>query len=381
MTNHQEREFARLRLQGTRFQSAGVPVAALPELIAYQELVTEVAKALFFRGNPARRRVPKGFEERLGLRLTALESGSVVPVLVRADSDELLGLFGDLHIDDEYELARDLVAAIPAAVAQREDVPEGFPDVPDRVLARFGQTLREDESIELAMTGAWSPPYTPRLRRQLLLHRQDSYTASAALVGVLAEVNFESNQFALRTDDGFRVSLPYDNGSFEVIAATVQPTPQQRVQVEGTVVFDQYDRPLRVDTINSVALAADEAVQQAYDEARGALAGRVALAAGWLGGDEGEPVTERAQTAANSLLGVLEDGGNPAPRVYPTPEGGVSLEWTVEGRHVVAEVGPLGVLWLHQTDPAAGDLDEKDLPADGNVAVAARWLQPRLSTA
>jgi len=379
VATEQETTFTRLRLNGARFQPAGVPVAVLPELVAYQGLVTEVAKALFFRAHPTRRRVPKGFEERLGLRLTDVESGSAVPVLVRANVDGGdPGLFPNLPGDDEYDRARDLVADMPRVATEREDLPNEFSEVPAQVLTRFGQTLRDGESIQMRTKGSWSAPYTQQVRRHLLLRRQNSYTVSTALVGVLAEVNFELSVFALRTDDGFRVSLPYDQSSFDVIAKAVELKPEKRVQVEGTVVFDQYDRPQRVDPIDAISLIEDEAVQQAYDAARVSLADRAGLVAGWLGNGEGEPVTGRAHSSAGALLESLEDADVPAPRVYPTPEGGVSLEWTAGDRHVVAEVGPQGVLWLHQTDVAANSYDEEDLPADAAARVAVQWLRSRL---
>lgn len=38
-----------------------------PKLVAYRDLVAEVARHLFLQGNPARQRVPKGFTDSFSL--------------------------------------------------------------------------------------------------------------------------------------------------------------------------------------------------------------------------------------------------------------------------------------------------------------------------
>ena len=51
--------FVALRLSGDRFTAIGLPAAALHEVLAYEDLLREVAKAVFLRKHPGRERVPK----------------------------------------------------------------------------------------------------------------------------------------------------------------------------------------------------------------------------------------------------------------------------------------------------------------------------------
>jgi hypothetical protein len=70
-----ESTFAKLRLTGGRFEGDGMPVEALVELVAYEQLVVGVAKELFRREHSGRQRLPRGFAERLQLRLRTVERG------------------------------------------------------------------------------------------------------------------------------------------------------------------------------------------------------------------------------------------------------------------------------------------------------------------
>ena len=60
--------FLALHFRGARFDDdTGMPVETLGELVAYGELVAEVAHFVFLAQNPERQRVPKGFAGRFRL--------------------------------------------------------------------------------------------------------------------------------------------------------------------------------------------------------------------------------------------------------------------------------------------------------------------------
>lgn len=55
-----------------------MPLKALPDLAAFHSLVVEVARELFLRAALKRVRTPRGFHERLELRLNTVREGSAV---------------------------------------------------------------------------------------------------------------------------------------------------------------------------------------------------------------------------------------------------------------------------------------------------------------
>src|SRR6267142_2511172 len=84
-------------MRGKRFEEHRVPVEALGDLAAYQELITDLARDLFLRGHQGRIRVPKGFEGSFQLSIDSIEEGSVQLALVRshADGPRTIDLFPD----------------------------------------------------------------------------------------------------------------------------------------------------------------------------------------------------------------------------------------------------------------------------------------------
>lgn len=98
-------------LKGARFEEHAVPLTVLPDLTAYRDLVLEVARALFFRENPGRQRVPRGFDESFELVLRTIGEGSAVAPLERrqkAQTGPPLQLLKS-RATDCYEQARDVV--------------------------------------------------------------------------------------------------------------------------------------------------------------------------------------------------------------------------------------------------------------------------------
>src|SRR2546425_11712784 len=75
------KEVVRLAFKGQRFKDHALDLSALDELVQFQKIVTETAKALWLAANPDRERLPKHFEERIRLCLRKIEEGSAVAPL------------------------------------------------------------------------------------------------------------------------------------------------------------------------------------------------------------------------------------------------------------------------------------------------------------
>lgn len=72
--------FVEMSFHGPRFDGPGIPVDALAELVAYRELLIEVAKHLYRRSHPGQP-LPEGFADRCDLRLRYIERGPSQPTL------------------------------------------------------------------------------------------------------------------------------------------------------------------------------------------------------------------------------------------------------------------------------------------------------------
>jgi hypothetical protein len=358
--------FARLRLTGGRFDDGdGMPVETLVELSAYRDLVLDVARELFRAAHPGRQRVPRGFAERLQLRLRIVEGGSAVPVLERAVAAGTL-----LTDDDEFTRARDVIEDAVAAVADGADPPRAFPRDALVLFNRFGQTLRSDEAIELRRGAATSgATYTRDVRKKLVLNQRRTFQEEVEDIGWVSEVDGDhmSCLIRMRTGPTGAIPAPLDEVTFAAVKEVLEPKGEgPPVRVTGVGVFDSSQGLIRFDSIHDLSVLEDADELARLDRRFDELA---ALPAGWLDG-EGVPLDAIVLDRARRILAELLSFDVPGPRVFPTPEGGIQAEWTVAGHEISVTFEPDGTLYAVSVNLASGQTEEPELAPDNAEQIA-----------
>ncbi|HOY11616.1 MAG TPA: hypothetical protein PLY70_00695, partial [Saprospiraceae bacterium] len=66
------------RLVGPRFNDHGLPLELLEEIGALEDVTIELAKWLYLKNNPNRKRIPRGFTNGISIQLDSIESGSTI---------------------------------------------------------------------------------------------------------------------------------------------------------------------------------------------------------------------------------------------------------------------------------------------------------------
>jgi hypothetical protein len=358
--------FARLRLTGGRFEGDGMPVETLVELGAYRDLIVGVAKELFRVHHPARKRVPRGFEDRLHLSLRTVEDGSAVPVLERTVPIGTL-----LALDDEFTQARDIIEDAVAAIEADAPLPGAFPAGALVLFNRFGQTLRPDEAIELRRaTATHGPRYTAGVRRALVLQHKRTYQQEVMDFGWVTEVDASrmSCLIRLRTvGPPTPVPAPLDEVTFAPAKDVLEPNGEgPPVRISGVGVFDTERGLIRLDSIHDVNVLDDPEDLALLDDRLDQLA---SLEAGWLDGD-GVPPDGVVIARARRILADLMSFEVPRPRVFPTAEGGVQAEWTVDSHEISVTFEPDGKLYAVSVNVASGETREPELTADDAEQIA-----------
>jgi len=356
--------FARLRMTGGRFDGEGMPVETLAELAQYRELVIGVARAQFLEENPGRKRVSRGFVDRLDLRLRIVEGGSAVPVLERPAPDGML-----LAPEDEFTRARDTIEEVVRAAAADSPLPDSFPSEALVLFDRFGQTLRGDEAIELRRGNAGSGPrYTSQTRRKLVLSQQQTYQEELQGIGRVFEVdgNNMSCRIRLRLGPASPVTASLDEVTFDPVKEALEPNGKgPPVWVSGVGEFDSDNHLIRFISIHDVTALEPEdldSLDRRLDELS-------SMDAGWLDG-EGESPSKYALDRAGRLLGDLLTFEVPRPRVFPTPEGGVQAEWTIGDHEISVTFEPDGRLHAVSVNAVSGHTEEPELTGDDAVQIA-----------
>lgn len=353
--------FATHRMTGTRFEEHSVPVTVLSELVAYRDLVLLVARSLFFDANPARKRVPNGFEEGFDLVLREVQDGSAVCPLERRGPVQTAGQQQLFVADDVFAKARDLVHETIAAVAANREPPTNFPSAGFRLFNRFGTTLRKGEAIELGTPTRRAVRYDSEVRKRLVLLRESTYENPAEHIGVVIAFEGAKQSFSVQDDDGQTVSASLsglDEESLRVVRTAAVHHDALRVRVSGVGAFDADDRLLHFASVAEVVFQEDEDLMQRLDVRR-RLSVLASLPEGWLGENEGAAIPTATIEWVADVLVRAEERGLSRPYLYPTPEGSVQAEWSFPGTEVSAEFEPterqVFCVGVHTKTGAAGE--------------------------
>jgi hypothetical protein len=340
VTERDKNVFVTHVLSGRRFDDASVPVEVLPDLAAYRQLVVAVARAIFFRRNTSRQRVPKGFEEQFQLVFRkVVEPGSAAIPLERKDSDSDSGAATPLFpfLPDVFDEARDLVSAAIDATATGKRFPAEFPIEVTGLFNAFGATLRPDEHIVLLGPKGSKAVYDRTTRKKLVLMRDKTYEDDIDIVASIAQFDRPRMLFEVLSDErripGRLEGLAEE--SFTVFRNAVAQASEVPVRIVGRGAFDGTDRLVRFVKIDEITYAEDEATRETLD-VRKRLAALGELQDGWFDGDGVALDDGKLSDLADHLMVVVEEGV-PRPYLYPLPEGAVLAEWPFSEAEVSAE--------------------------------------------
>lgn len=321
-------------LSGRRFDDATVPVDVLPDLAAYRLLLVAVARALFFRHNPSRQRVPKGFEEQLQLVFRKVDPGSAaIPLERRGSATQQLSLIEP----DYFEKARDLVSQAIEAASTGGKLPSEFPLEVSQLFNAFGGSLRPNEHIVVVGPGNSKAVYDRETRKRLVLMRDKTYESEVEITAPVVQFDRQRMTFELAKDDR-RIQGRLEGLSEESLAVVrnaVVRANEISVHIVGRGAYDGADRLVKLVKIDDVSYAEDEATREALD-IRKRLAGLGELRDGWLDGD-GISLDQAKLGRLADLLMAVVDEGTPRPYLYPLPEGAVLAEWSLPDAEVSAE--------------------------------------------
>ncbi|HVZ46973.1 MAG TPA: hypothetical protein VHA82_24410 [Ramlibacter sp.] len=251
-------ELASLRFEGSRFQGHALDVECTQELIAYRTLVLECAKELWRRKNPARERLPRGFEEGFRLQFDRIEDGSARVPLRRVRG----AAQGELDLGDEFEEAAALIDAAIVAADRDDLLPEQLPSNVIPLFANFGRTLREDEVLFTSARGSSrEAPYTQKARVSLAAWVGPTYEDRVDVIGEVRMANLGPGVFKLQiVESGVSIEGHFDASQEMVVLDALKNHRSVRLHVIGNAEFSTRDRQVkRFIRIEQVGLAPSSA--------------------------------------------------------------------------------------------------------------------------
>ncbi len=358
------RDFVTPIFRGGRFEDAVLSVDVLADLAAYRDLVVELAKRLFLRREPGRKRVPKGFAESFQLGIRAIEKGSTLAVVSRTFGGSQPPL--PLGAADDFDAARDLLERVIEAGAAHAPLPAEFPPELAMRFNQFGRGLRDGESVELRRAGAASGPrYDRAIRKWIVVQREGRYEDAVDRLVVVRGGFIDRHMITVRLDDGALVEGTCE----EAVVKRALALADQRARLTGLGSFDGQDRLERLVRVDDV-VDADEEEERASTIAPALVTQFARLAAleeGWF-----EPGTPKLRAdglaRVRAFLEAATASGAPLPYLYPTPAGEVRAEWSL-GRWEVSATFDVATpsVWLHATHLDSEATEEADLPTDADA--------------
>ncbi|WP_157845585.1 hypothetical protein [Kitasatospora phosalacinea] len=327
--------FGSWRLRGGRYEQHGLPVEVLSEFARYERLVIGVAKGIYKRRN-FRQRAPRGFDSSFTLRLTDIQSGSVIPVLeIAPTEDDSLFEDGSFGI---FEEARIIILEALRSIDNDDDIPANFPKSALPEFSRFGRSLQADEFIEFDANTPHAATYSQAIRRKIQERAQiDRFEVEAPVNGQITGVSAEKLTFDFRLARTEKTI----SGSFsseELVAdmrqyldrSTLAPT----VALSAVTVQSMDEEIIEIRDI----LGIEPLLPPEWSERLLELG---SLPDGWLDG-AGKAVTRKVIREAEALLLECLDREIRRPYIYPTEDGGVQFEWSTSNGEATAEVKPDG---------------------------------------
>ena len=359
-------EFLKPRLHGARFEDAAIPLQVLADLAALREMVIEVAKWKYLQANTERRRVPRGFTNKVELKLTGVEEGSAVPVInIVSAEPSLNGL--DLPYQAYFEMARDdIVSAI--ASASEGGHPSNNLRLPPKYLSyfnRIGRGLRDKEYFEFNVPSGSGPARLTRESRNLLLQAASvtEISQEVNLRGTVPEADQDKKTFELQQVYGNKVVCPLPDFHREtIIDAFTGYEENARILVQGIGRFDLQNRLLGVDSIDSVSVLELLDVPARLDELR-------SMKDGEFDGLGIAPSHKGLDWLSNTFEIYYPDD-LPLPNTYPTSEGGLEMEWSEGTQTVIFGIN----LITHQGDWFQFDkTSDFDISRSLNLNISEDW--------
>lgn len=318
-------EFLKPKLKGERFQNATVPLELLKDFSALQEMLVEVAKWEFRNTHPGRERIPRNFTAEVDLHLTSVEEGCAILTISL--------VFASLFPANQtyFEKAKtDIVEAIASAEQG------STPSLPPSLLTyfdRFGRGLRAGESISFERDGG-SATLTPDTRNQLMRFAQvKEWTEPASLSVRISEVDKDRNSFDMKLSDGTKLSGELSDPYQDVILEALRNYKEghdEFLLIQGIVRKDQNNHLKRFESIEHVTLLDPLDISLRLDEL-------AKLANGWLDGNGQTAAKEKLEWLADTFESLF-DTSLPLPYLYPTAEGGVQAEWSVNDWEISLEI-------------------------------------------
>lgn len=249
----QWKEVVRLTFHGQRFHDHALDLNAIMELSQFQKIVFETAKVLWRAANPGRERLPNQFEERIRLCLRKIEEGSaVVPLEVFVEESDQSEMF---EIEPtEVNEAISLIHQVFQAMERDEPLPKKFPKILLPEYTQLGQSLADDEAINIVTFGR-EPAHVNRLTcSQLATFTETMYEDYVDITGEVLEADVRRGRFQIWLDEKTSITVSFSSEQENEVTNALRDHRTLRLQIIGRGEFSSQGKLSRIKQVEKLRL-------------------------------------------------------------------------------------------------------------------------------
>lgn len=320
--------FAPLKFSGGRYNDLGYPLETLGELATYQRLLVETARAVWLEEHPNKKNVPSSVVKDLKLRLTVVEKGSVIP-MTRPETPEAIDLI---------DSSRDRIRTIFEFIVEKKHLPFDLSDRSRDLLKSLGKSLAPDETLHVKARRKKAVRYTAAIRDEMTTNEVAGEVAlDGWLPGRVISFTPDKQSFEVRLASGRTVPAYFEAAEFwSELTPFVAPTREANlVRFQARYAEALSGEIVRLDNVSAV-----EEFIHSGEVWSPRLEHLLTLRAGWFEGG-GSPVEMQAIQYADRIMTLLSDQiVDLAPRLFPTPDGGVQIEVDSGSKRIEVTISP-----------------------------------------
>lgn len=224
----------RHKFLGQRFEDNGLDFDVLDELVAYREIVFELAEHIWKLEHPERERIKKGYLKDIQFKFFGLEKGSVIiPIQVFTQSQ----LF---PLENIFKAADTFNEAI-GCIKNGTRLPVSFPKSLLPKFASYGKSLLQDESYELISPREPSKSvlFNKTIKGEITCLLEKEYSDTIDVSGEIRETDLDGKSFKIRLTSGKKVNGKFSNIDQETkILKALDPNSNISVRIIGTGGFE-----------------------------------------------------------------------------------------------------------------------------------------------
>ncbi|MFN3589619.1 MAG: hypothetical protein ACK4UP_09560 [Spirosomataceae bacterium] len=317
---------------GSRFEEHRFPLDLVDDLVMLKNMTIEMAKAIYLEKNKERKRVPRNFTNGISIELESIEHGSTIPKLVLITA--MSGMF-PIHNTVFFTEAPERIKSAIEAAHLDQDLSDILPKNVLTYFNQLGSNLKDDERIVFGDKMSSNSVLDKESRKRLVLAASTSkeYNGPYELRGIITALDKDRKTFEIQPVNSPKIKSEYPPHFLDILQSTFNEMESgKKVLIKGVGAFNVSDRLTKLGEIQDV-------IGLDYLDVPARLEELTQLPQGWFDGIQGELIPKVAAKWLGEKFDEYYDSENlPLPATFPTPDGNIQFEWSINSNEVAISV-------------------------------------------